>query len=427
MRYLLTSWGSRGDLHPFLALGRGLLALGHAVTLVGHPDWGEETAAAGLRFVGTNEPPRDNFLQRHPEIFSRRWGGLASLRALVHHGMVPGFDGMLAALRTEAETHDVLVAHHFVFPAPIAAELTGRPWATVSLAPGVVPSAYARPGAQFGRTRTGPLARQIHRLTWISGQEITRRVVDPVVNRLRARHGLAPIRDAVFDAHSARLNLQLYSDHFAPRPPDWSAEKRYGGFCFYDPPDEPGLAPKLEEFLGAGEPPVLVTLGSAAVQLPGSFYRDAAGALVALGLRGILLTGPEENRPARLPGSILALPYAAYGPLMPRVRAVVHQCGIGTLSHALRAGIPSVGCPFAFDQPNNARRLEALGVAEVLLPHRRGARAMAEALGKLLAGEAPATARALGAKIRAEDGVGRSCAVLEEVFGGSLVRDGGAP
>jgi hypothetical protein len=261
MRYLLTSWGSRGDLHPFLALGRGLLALGHAVTLVGHPDWGEETAAAGLRFVGTNEPPRDNFLQRHPEIFSRRWGGLASLRALVHHGMVPGFDGMLAALRTEAETHDVLVAHHFVFPAPIAAELTGRPWATVSLAPGVVPSAYARPGAQFGRTRTGPLARQIHRLTWISGQEITRRVVDPVVNRLRARHGLAPIRDAVFDAHSARLNLQLYSEHFAPRPPDWSAEKRYGGFCFYDPPDEPGLAPKLEEFLGAGEPPVLVTLG----------------------------------------------------------------------------------------------------------------------------------------------------------------------
>ena len=65
---------------------------------------------------------------------------------------------------------------------------------------------------------------------------------------------------------------------------------------------------------------------------------------------------------------MLATSYAPYGLLMPHVRAVVHQCGIGTLSHTLRAGVPSVACPFAFDQPNNARRLEELGVAELVLP-----------------------------------------------------------
>jgi UDP:flavonoid glycosyltransferase YjiC (YdhE family) len=159
-----------------------------------------------------------------------------------------------------------------------------------------------------------------------------------------------------------------------------------------------------------------VTLGSTAVQNPGGFYQSAAEALEALGLRGILLIGPEKNRPARLPGTILAVSYAPYGLLMPWVRAAIHQSGIGTLSHALRAGLPSVACPFAFDQPNNARRLEALGVAEVILPYQHTARHLGRALDRLLAGDAPERAQHLGGIIRAEDGVARACDLLEEVF-----------
>jgi UDP:flavonoid glycosyltransferase YjiC (YdhE family) len=416
MRWLLTSWGSRGDLHPFLALGRGLLARGHEVSLVGHPEWGGETAAAGIRFVSTHEPLRDDFLRRHPAILSMRWGGLASLHALVRHGMAPGFDQVLVALLAEAPAHDVIVAHHFVFPAPVAAELSAKPWATVSLAPGVVPSDYTRPGTHFGRAGSGIFARRINRFIWAGGKLVTRAVVDPRVNALRRRNGLPRVRDAVFGHLSPRLNLQLYSGLFAPPTPDWSPEKRPGGFCFYDPPDA-ALSPEVEAFLEGGEPPILFTLGSAAVQAPGSFYREAVAMLGQTGRRGLLLIGPEENRPASLPRTILAVPYAPYGPLMPRVRAVVHQSGIGTLSHVLRAGVPSVACPFAFDQPNNARRLEALGVAEVVLPRQREAEFMARALERLLAGEAPTRAARLGERLRAEDGVGRSCDVLEEVFG----------
>ncbi len=416
MRWLLTSWGSHGDLHPFLALGRGLKARGHEVTLVGHPDWSVETEAAGLRFVSTGEPSREDFIRDHPDVMSMKWGGLVSLHTLIHRAIAPGFDHTLGALRAEAAAHDVIVAHHFAFPAPVAAELTGLPWATVSLAPGIVPSAHSLPGAHFGRTGRGFLGRARNRLIWSVGQMITRTMVDPVINQLRANHGLSPVRDAIFEAHSPLLNLQLYSEHFAPRPPDWSAEKRLAGFCYYDPPGA-ALAPELEQFLRAGEPPILFTLGSTAVQKPGAFYSSAAAALQTLGLRGILLIGPETNRPARLPESVLALPYAPYGLLMPRVRAVAHQCGIGTLSHTLRAGVPSVACPFAFDQPNNARRLEALGVAEVVLPHQHTAQHLKEALRRVLAGDASARAQHLGNLIRAEDGVARACALLEETFG----------
>ena len=415
MRWLLASWGSHGDLHPFLALGRGLIARGHDVTLVGHPDWGAETEAAGLRFVSTGEPSREDFIRDHPEVMSMQWGGLVSLHTLVHRAIAPGFDHTIAALLAEAPAHDVIVAHHFTFPAPIVAELTGLPWATVSLAPGVVPSTYSLPGANFGRTGRGFLGRGWNQFIWSAGKMISIAMVDPAVNRLRAKHGLHPVRDAIFEAHSPVLNLQLYSEHFAPRPPDWSAEKRIAGFCFFDPPGS-ALAPEIEAFLDRGEPPVLFTLGSVAVQKPGAFYPSAVETLQALGLRGILLIGPEKNRPGHLTDTILAIPYAPYGLLMPRVRAVAHQCGIGTLSHTLRAGVPSVACPFAFDQPNNARRLEALGVAEVVLPHQHDARHLGHALERLLTGDATAHAQRLGDLIRAEDGVARACAILEETF-----------
>ncbi len=418
MRFLLTSWGSHGDLHPFLALGRGLLARGHAVTLVGHPDWAAEAQTAGLRFVSTGEPSREDFVQKHPEVLSMKHGGLVSLHTLVQHAIAPGFDHVLGALLAEAPGHDVIVAHHFVFPAPIAAELTGLPFATVSLAPGVVPSAYTLPGANFGRTRRGPLGRAWNRFIWSAGGLVSRTMVDPSVNRLRAKHGLPPVRDAIFKAHSPRLNLQLYSEHFAARPPDWSAEKKIAGFCFYDPPGAPKLAPEIEDFLACGEPPVLFTLGSVAVQNPGTFFQSAVDALNTLKMRGLLLIGPDKNLPARMGDNILAASYAPYGLLMPRVRAVVHQCGIGTLSHTLRAGVPSVACPFAFDQPNNARRLEALGVANFVLPYQRSHHFIAAALTVLLRGNATLHAQRLGKFIRAEDGVARACEILEQTFQG---------
>jgi len=417
LRWLLTSWGSHGDLHPFLALGSGLTARGHQVTLVGHPDWAAETEAAGLRFVSTGEPSREDFIRDHPEVMSMKWGGLVSLHTLVYRAIAPGFDHTMAALLAEAPAHDVIVAHHFVFPAPVVAELTGLPWATVSLAPGVVPSASSLPGANFGRAGRGVFGRAWNRFIWATGKRITRAMVDPVVNRLRTEHGLRPVRDAIFDAHSPLLNLQLYSGHFASRPPDWSPEKRMAGFCFYDPPAELALAPEIEKFLGRGEPPVLFTLGSVAVQNPGTFYPSAVAAVEALGLRGILLIGPEKNRPGRLPDSVLAVPYAPYGLLMSRMRAVAHQCGIGTLSHTLRAGLPSLACPFAFDQPNNARRLEALGVAEMLFPHQHDASHFTSTLRRLLAGEAPTRARHLGELVRSENGVDLACGLLEETFG----------
>jgi len=219
----------------------------------------------------------------------------------------------------------------------------------------------------------------------------------------------------VFGAHSPTLNLQLYSRHFAAPAPDWSAEKKQAGFCFYDPPGAT-LEPKIDEFLRRGDRPVLFTLGSTASRHPGAFYEEAAEVCRRMGIRGLLLTGSAENRPRKVRGDVLSADYASYGLIMPRVRAVVHQCGIGTLSHAVRAGVPSVAVPFAFDQPNNACRLEELEVAELVKPAVRNVATMTRALERLLAGSAAARAERLGASIRAENGVTAACGILEKTF-----------
>jgi UDP:flavonoid glycosyltransferase YjiC (YdhE family) len=319
----------------------------------------------------------------------------------------------LEALRGEMPRHDAVIAHHFAFPAPIVAEAAGKPWVTVTLAPGVVPSAYSLPGAQFGRSGHGLVARARNRFIWSAGRLITSRMVDPLVNQLRRECGLRPVRDAVFGAHSSLLNLQLYSRHFAAPAPDWSPEKKQAGFCFFDPPGA-ALAPDLEAFLAAGEPPVLFTLGSTASRNPGRFYEEAVEVCRRLKLRGLLLVGAEENRPRDLPDHVFAAGYAPYGLVMPRARAVVHQCGIGTLSHVLRAGLPSVAVPFAFDQPNNACRLVELGAAELVRPEERNATTLARALNRLLSGAAPTHARKIGGRIKRGDGVAAACALLEE-------------
>lgn len=384
MRVLLTTWGSTGDLHPFLGLGRELVRRGHAVTFAGNPYWEGKVRAAGLAFVAAGPLQRPGDLLKHPDILSGAWLGLRSLAALMRLGIEPVMEGMFAALRAEAGRHDVLVAHHFCFPAAAVAKVSGIPWVSVSLAPGVVPSGYARPAGALGRPRTGPAGRCLNALEWSIGRVLIRRFVDPPVNRQRLRMGLPPLRDALFTAVSPKLNLQLYSAYFAPPPPDWGADKPVVGFSFWDEIDRFVPPAPVADFLACGDKPWLFTLGTSVVHDPRGFFGVAAEAARACGRRAVLLTGSPACQSSSSSSSasehVLAVDYLPYRWIMPRVSVVAHQAGIGTVAQALRAGIPMALFPRTFDQPNNAARLEGLGVGRIY----RGRALNAPAIGRLM-------------------------------------------
>jgi UDP:flavonoid glycosyltransferase YjiC (YdhE family) len=166
------------------------------------------------------------------------------------------------------------------------------------------------------------------------------------------------------------------------------------------------MPPALAAFLDAGEPPIVFTLGSAAVNAAGSFFDESAAAAQALGARAVLLVGRAAgNAPPSLPPDVLVAESAPHDQLFPRASVVVHQGGVGTTGQAMRGGRPQLVVPFAHDQPDNAFRVQSLGIARVLPAGRyRAARVVRELRTVLEAPAMASRARDIAALVQAERG-----------------------
>ncbi len=92
----------------------------------------------------------------------------------------------------------------------------------------------------------------------------------------------------------------------------------------------------------------------------GNFYRVSVAAARFLQRRAILIgmkADPDIDAP-----DILTLQYAAYSLVFPHAAVNVHQGGSGTVGEALRSGRPMLVVPYGWDQPDNAARVQRLGV-----------------------------------------------------------------
>ena len=271
------------------------------------------------------------------------------------------FQGLLREL-TGAPT--VLVGSTLAFPMRCLRELYGVPMVTVHLKPSVIRSTLDPP---LG-TRRPRLPQWLPRFlvrgmwwamdTWIFDPQLAR-----PHNRLRAKLGLAPVRGILGDwLQQADLTLGLFPDWFRPPPADWPVGLKLSNFPLWDQENAQTLPEGLEAFLQEGEPPVVFTAGSCfATMRP--FYQDCLQACRQLGCRGLLLSRHASNIPPDLPANVRHYSYAPFSKLLPRVAALVHHGGIGTMSQALAAGIPQVVIPQAHDQFDNAHRAQLLGVS----------------------------------------------------------------
>lgn len=415
-KFLLCTWGSSGDLYPFLSLGNELRRRGHAVAMAGFSYWEEKTREAGIRLLPMESPFNPADLEVHPDLFSQRNFGLDSFKTLIRDFALPTFEPWTDQLLAQARDFDCMVAHGFALFAPIIAEKTGVRFASATLSPGAVPSDFSLPAGIPLQPFKGKLGRHLNRWIWKAGQKMVRNFVDPEINRLRSSHHLPTIQDTAFKSVSPHLHLQLYSRYFAPPQPDWHPSLKQAGFCFWDESDSWSPPDDLSEFLGSKEKPVLFTLGTSAVLAPGHFYEEAVQAAKLGGYRAILLLGRKTNRPTNLPSNVFALDYAPHRWIMPRCSVVVHHCGMGTSSQALRAGVPSVLCPFAFDQPDNALRIEALGAGIRVSPKKRNARRILEAIERVT--DNPRfrnAAQEIARKMESENGPSTAADHLEEL------------
>lgn len=368
-KVLLTVYGSYGDLHPFIAIGKVLLKIGHKPTIATHPHYKEIVEGAGIDFLAMR-PSEEDFGPEEvwtPHAHNLKTGTLYFFKNM----LLPYFKQSFEILNKEVKNFDLVVSHQFTWAAPIAAEHNDVKWISCALQPMAFLSCYDPPSfAHFPylphlRFLGSGFIRRFLKKAFAPFLEVYK-----PIHSLRKELGLKDIsyKDDIrfFSEHGT---LVLFPTEYASSKPDWPKNFMQMGFPLYENQKEESVSLNLRNFLKAGLPPVVFTLGSTIVKRNTIFYDVTYRVVKKLNLRAVFLVGKKRDRmpqEAYMDKSVFISEYEPFSKLFPSCEAIVHQCGIGTSAQALHAGKPQVLVPFSHDQPDNARRIAQMGVGEVL-------------------------------------------------------------
>lgn len=383
--FLVIALGSHGDLFPLMRIALALQALGRQVTLIAHTHHAPLVRDAGLAFIGLGTEEAFLEVLNNPDIWHPRKAVAALLR---DYGQ--GLKEALAAIESvTCEQPPVVIAHPLAVPAAAIARAQGQVSAVVAtyLAPSNLRTCH-------DPLRIGPwsvphwVPMGWRRTLW---RFVEAGWIDPValrqVNAVRTPLGLEPVSSFLTHMMAAPdLSATLFPSWFAPTMPDWPRPLLAGDFQLFESSRSGGFSVELSAFLAAGDPPIVFTAGTAnrhAVR----FFKCALEASQRLGRRAVFLAQDRAQVPASLPATVLWQPYVPLSALLPHAAALVHHGGIGTTAEALRAGLPQVVTPFAWDQFDNGARVAALGVGAVLPARTLRPSALAQKLHRLSAAE----------------------------------------
>ena len=316
-RIVLTTFGSWGDLFPMLGLGHTLAARGHTPVFAISPAGDDLILGEGFEFAPVG--PRFGFdeYRDHLGILTGRLRGAGSLFSIMRRIAMPHLDGAVDDLGNALAGADLVLTHPVQLAGPIAAEAAGVPWATLSVFPGLLPTAHFPP--QFVPwTPPGAIGRVANRAGWAAGRAVTYGLFNRGINNARKRVGLAPLRQAFIEQSASPHGvLVLCSSAYEPIPPDWPSNVTTTGFVRFDQPSALGMPDDVAKFLAAGPPPVVVTLGASSSLDPGTFWDDAVAALDERDQRAIFLVAHDEHRVGALAGREGVWAYVPLSTLLP--------------------------------------------------------------------------------------------------------------
>ena len=410
MRVALLTAGSRGDVQPYVGLGRGLRRLGHTVVVAAPDGWGELVTASGLSHGAVPQPQSSLTGGRRWQRWQRSGGRPDRYAAgflQASRAARPLIDAMLDAFWRVCRDADAVVSSSSAFTGPAIAQALDIPHAWALLQPWTL--SRSRPLFLVpDRIRMGP---RLNAATYLLAERIYERLFREAADAWsRATLGIPLPRGSdphgFFQPASATVAYGI-SPHVVAPPPDWPANVTMCGFWFLDAPA--GWTPDrpLEAFLDAGPPPMVVHLSAISDHAGADVLPIVVEALHRAGQRGVLLTGARPDLTVPSSGEVIAVPSVPLEWLLPRAAGAVHHGGAGTTASALRAGIPSVGVPGFFDQPFWSRRIAAVGAGPEPLPARRlTVDALAAAMRRMATEQGMRhRARVLGRVISAEHGV----------------------
>ncbi|HEX4773639.1 MAG TPA: glycosyltransferase [Bryobacteraceae bacterium] len=417
-RIVLTTFGSFGDLHPYIAVALELKQRGHTPVIATSEVYRAKVEALGLSFAPVR--PDVGELINNQKFLEKLWHPRSGTRYLVREYILPSVGSSYEDLLAICPGADLLLTHPIVYAAPIVAEKLRLRWLSVALQPLLFLSAQDQPALTplplLHRLRPGPF---VYRALFAFSRRLSAPWGKPI-HEVRRRAGLPPFRGSVFfdSTFSPYGTLAWFSKHFAEPQPDWPRNVTVCGFPFFDQPGPESCdLSSLHRFLDTGEPPLLFTLGSSATLQAGSFYHESLRAVQNSKWRAVLLVGKDRAKdlPPSIPENVHVAEYAPYSEIMPRCSAIVHQGGIGTTAQALCSGRPMIIVPWSHDQPDNARLVTRLGAGRTFSRERYTGERIARELTALFADpNYAAQAQIIGKAIAAENGVATACDAIEK-------------
>jgi vancomycin aglycone glucosyltransferase len=401
MRVLLSTYGSRGDVQPLLALAVQLQALGAEarVCIPADEEFAELSARAGVRRTPAFTPVREwlkpNMPKRAPEDIPR----LAAELMLAH----------FEAVSTAAEGCDAVLATG-IFPSMAAAqavaEQRGIRYVCATYCPIWLRSPYHPPHEFPGRPHPPDVTD--NEALWDHHAQTFNAMFGEALNSLRSSIGLSTL-DNVHDHVFTRQPWLAADPVLAPwRRPTPVDVVQTGAWISRD---ERPLPSELETFLNTGAPPVYVGFGSIPVKDPTETARVVIEAIRAQGRRAIVSRGWAELALTDAEEDCIAIGEVNQQALFGRVAAVIHHGGAGTTTAATRASAPQVVVPQIGDQPYWGRRVTELGVGAAHEGPMPTIESLSAALEPALAPEIRARAAAVSAMIDT-DGALRAARLL---------------
>lgn len=416
MRIAIIASGSRGDVEPYVALGKGLQAAGHVVRLVTHQDFESLVAAHGVDFWPVKGSVQD--VAQSMAALIEDGNFLAILAQMGKEAQRGAFSLTTASLAACQGMELIVAGVGGVFVGIAVAEKLGLPVLQAYYIPFTPTNAYPafvvpRPPALLGALPNRPSYQVTRQMMWqafrSADKSARREILDLAAAPFFGPFNAEPVRGQPI--------LYGYSPAVISPPADWGADVHVTGYWFLDPAEDWTPDPALADFLAAGPPPVYVGFGSMSNRNPEATANLIVDALARTKQRGIIHAGWSGLQPADLPASVLMIEEAPFSWLFPRVAAVVHHGGAGTTSAGLRAGVPSIVVPFFGDQPFCGQRVADLGVGPAPIPRKKlTAERLAGAIQVAVTDKTiHGRAAELGEKIRAEDGVANAVAVVEQM------------
>ncbi len=415
MRIAIIALGTRGDVQPYIALGKGLKAALHEVRLITHENFGTLVSSHGLEFWSVKgdvqavmeTPEMRDLLEKGNFLAITAYTAKASQQAAIdwaYDGLVAcqgvdlliaGVGGLYVALSL-AEKLSIPFLQAYIFP-----------FTPTKAFPAILlPQSISRLGGTVNRL-SHHLFRQ---MMWQGFQQADRLARQQVLN-LPPAPFWGPYSSAALRQYPI---LYGFSSSVIPQPSDWK-NTQVTGYWFLDEAADWTPPAALIEFLDGGTPPVYIGFGSMGSRKPAETADLVLAALERTGQRGILLSGWGGLSQANLPDTVHMVESISHSWLFPRMAAVVHHGGAGTTAAGLRAGVPAIVIPFFGDQLFWGQQVAKLGVGTAPIPRKQlTVELLAQAIHRAVTDPVMIQRAArLGARIQGEAGITNAVRVIE--------------